>query len=44
MSAADRAYAEAEAQGLPATVTDPSVLERVAALLTATAGNGAGDA
>jgi len=35
MTAADRAYAEAEAQGLPATVTDPSVLERVAALLAA---------
>ena len=43
MSAADRAYAEAEAQGLPATVTDPSVLERVAALL-ATGGNGASHA
>lgn len=42
MSAADRAYAEAEAQGLPATVSDPSVLERVAALIVA--GSGAADA
>jgi hypothetical protein len=36
MTAADRARAEAERQGLPATVTDPTTLARVAALLAAT--------
>jgi hypothetical protein len=36
VTAADRARAEAQRQGLPPTVTDPTTLARIAALLTAT--------
>ena len=44
MSAADRAYAEALEQGLPATVSDPVALQRAATLLAATtAGDGGRD-
>ena len=35
MTAADRARAEAERQGLPPTITDPTALARVAVLLAA---------
>jgi hypothetical protein len=38
VTAADRARAEAERQGLPPTVTDPTVLDRVAVLLSADRG------
>lgn len=33
MSAADRAYAERRAQGLPERVEDPAALARIAALM-----------
>jgi hypothetical protein len=35
LTAADRAYAEAERQGLPPTITDPAVLSRITVLLGA---------
>ena len=38
MTPADRARASAAAQGLPATVQDPAILRRVAALLVETRG------
>ena len=35
MTAAERAYAEARAQGLPAKIDDPSALAQIAQLLAA---------
>ncbi len=45
MSPADYARASREAQGLPPTIEDPAVLDRVAVILTAEpAGQGVADA
>lgn len=42
MTAAERAHAEREAQGLPERVTDPAALSRIATLIVAeAAGSGA---
>ena len=35
MSAADRAFAEARAQGLPERIEDPHALDRIAVLIAA---------
>ena len=43
MTAAERAYAEARAQGLPERIEDPSALALVAELLAAAPQRGVGD-
>ena len=44
MTAAERAYAEAREQGLPAKVSDPHTLDRLAVLMAERPAEGVADA